>query len=217
MPTAPTESAPVPRPLRPSWPLLAVLLAVLCTAAPAAADYRDVLAECENGLSKQYSAKDLKQAAQKMSAYQRDYTTCSDAIVQAQTSGQRARDRASSGNGGSGTSNGSGTGTGTGTGTGGGSGSAGGGSGPADASPSPALTADQQYEARTIATAAADAGGTIQQAFAAAHVPPEALTLSASSSPLPLSLVVALAASALLAITAAVFSFLARIRRTRVD
>lgn len=211
----------MPRPLRPSWPLLAVLLAVLCTAAPAAADYRDVLAECENGLTKQYSAKDLQKAAQKMSAYQRDYTTCSDAIVQAQTSGQRARDRAGSGKGGSGTSNGSGAGSGTstGTGTGGGmsGGSSGGGSGPADASPSPSLTADQQQAARTAATAAADAGGTIEQAFAAAHVPPKALALSSASSPLPVSLLVALGASAVLAITAAVFSVLARVRRSRVD
>lgn len=206
------------RPLRLSWPLLAVLLAVLCTAGPAAADYREILGECESGvLSKQYSSKDLKLASQKMSAYQRDYTNCSDAIVLAQTSGQRARDRASSGNGGGGTNGGSGNGTGSGTsGTTNGSGTGNGGA-PADAAPSPTLTPDQQYTARTAASSAADAGGTIEQAFAAARVPPEALALSSSSSPMPVTLVVALAASALLAITAAVFSFLARIRRSRVD
>jgi hypothetical protein len=212
----------VHRPLRLSWPLLAVLLAVLCTAGPAAADYRDVLGECESGvLSKQYSAKDLKLAGQKMSAYQRDYTNCSDAIVLAQSSGKRARDRAGSGNAGSGSNGGNANGTGSGTsnGSGGSTGGSGTGTGgaPADAAPSPTLTPDEQYTARTAAAAAADAGGTIEQAFAAARVPPEALALSSASNPLPVTLVVALVASALLAITAAVFSFLARVRRSRVD
>lgn len=211
---APTESAPVPRSLRLSWPLLAVLLAVLSTAGPAAADYRDVLDECETGLSRQYSAKDLRLAAQKMSAYQRDYTNCSDAIVQAQTSGKRARDRAGSGNGS--TTGGAGGGTGsTNGGTAGGSGSTS--APPADAAPSPTLTPDQQHEARTAAAAAADASGTIEQAFAAARVPPEALALSSASSSLPVTLVVALVASAVLALVAAVFSVLARVRRSRVD
>lgn len=210
----------MPRPLRLSWPLLAVLLAVLCTAGPAAADYREILGECNSGeLSKQYSAKDLKLASQKMSAYQRDYTNCSDAIILAQTSGKRARDRATSGNGGSGTNGGTGTGgTGSsGTGTSGTNGGTSTGGAPADASPSGSLTADQQYTARTAASAAADAGGTLEQAFAAARVPPEALALGSSSSPLPVTLVVALVASALLAIAAAVFSVLARVRRSRVD
>lgn len=215
---APTESALVLRPLRLSWPLLAVLLTVLCTAGPAAADYRDIYDECQSGvLSRQYSAKDLKLAAQRMGAYERDYTNCMDAIVQAQTSGKRARDRAGSGTSGPGANGGSSTGAGTGTGGGtGGSGTTAGGV-PADAAPSPTLTPDQKYTAQTAAANAADASGTIQQAFAAARVPPEALALASASNPLPVPLIVALAASALLALAAAVFSVLARVRRSRVD
>lgn len=222
MASAPTESAPVHRPLRLSWPLLAVLLAVLCTAAPAGADYRDVYDECESGvLSKRYSAKDLKLAAQKMSAYQRDYTNCSDAIVQAQTSGKRGTGSGSgtgkSGNGGTGASSGTGATSGGATGGGAGTtagGSAGGGSAPGSASP---LSPDEKYVASQAAIQQADAAGSPQQLLAAAEIPESALTYSSVGAAVPLPLTVALVASAVLALLAAAMSLLARRRRSRVD
>lgn len=217
------------RPQRLSWPLLAVLLAVLATASPAAADYRDVYKECESGkLTTRFSAKDLKQAAQRMNSYQRDYTNCSDAIYQAQTNAGRsggggngqASSRSGSGTGGgatagSGTANGGATGdatgapaTGTTDGTTGTGGSAGG---------SATLTPDEKYIATQAATQAADASGSLEQMLAAAKVPDSALTYAPASASMPLPLVVALAASAVLAVLAAVMTLLARVRRARVD
>lgn len=204
------------------WPLLAVLIAVLSTAPPAAADYRDVYKQCESGtLTSRFSARDLQLASQRMSSYLRDYTNCSDAIFQAQTSSQRARDNANPGTGG-GSSNGSGISAGGGiAGSGGSSGGGGSSTGssqpPADGAPSPTLSADDQFTARTAAEQAADANGTLEQAFAAARVPADALALSSTSRALPATLVVALTAAALLAVGAAAFSGLARVRRSRVD
>lgn len=204
---------------------MAVLLAVLCTAGPAAADYRAVYDECENGvLTGKYSAKDLKLAAQRMSAYQRDYTNCSDAIAQAQGSGSRGKKSGSGsgsnsngGSGGNGATNGAG-GNGGG-GAGGGSGTSGGsGSGDAGSTPSvSALSPDEKYIASQAAVQQADAAGSPKQLLAAAKVPESALAYSSAGTSLPLSLVIALATSAVLALLAATMSLLARWRRTRVD
>lgn len=196
-------------------------MAVLCTAGPAAADYREILDECASGeLSKRYSAKDLKLASQKMSAYQRDYTNCSDAIVAGQSSrgnGTQSGPKSGSGspNGGPGTTGGSGGGSDT----GGGSGTTGGDSGADGSTPGPvsALSPDEKYIASQAAAQQADAAGSPTQLLAAAKVPESALAYSSVGTSLPLPLVIALAASAALALLAAAMSLLARWRRPRVD
>lgn len=216
------------RPHRLLWPLLAVLLSALAIAAPASADYRDIYDECEQGqLTKQYSAKDLRLAAQRMSSYLRDYSNCSDAIYAAQTSAKRNAANQNSGKPGSGSSNAGGTGTGTGTGSGGGSGTTGGTggsagsgsgtSGPASPGAPPGLSADEKYIASTAAAQQVDAGGSLEAALAAAKVPESVLGFSSDGSKLPLSLVVALAASGLLAVIALGVTVLPRLRRFRAD
>jgi hypothetical protein len=208
---------------RPLWPLLAVLLAVLGAASPAAADYRDVYDECESGtLTSKFTARELQQAAQRMSAHQRDYSNCSDAIYQAQTDAERTKSNGAGSGGGSGTGGGStGGGSNAGgstTGTADGSGSTGGsGSGSSTPAPSANLTPDEKYVASQAAVQQADAAGSLEQLLAAAKVPSSALTYSSASAPIPSSLVIALVASGVLALLAAVLSLLARFRRTRVD
>lgn len=206
------------------WPLLAVLFTVLCVATPASADYRDIYDECEQGvLNKQYSAKDLRLAAQRMGAYQRDYTNCSDAIIAAQTtaksntanqnsgkpgSGTTGGGTTSGGGGGTGTTTGSGTGTGTGTGTS---------SGPASPGAPPGLSADEKYIASTAASEQVDAGGSLEAALVAAKIPASALNFSSDGATLPLPLIVALATSGVLAVLAVGFALLPRLRRFRAD
>lgn len=203
---------------RPLWPLLAVLLAVLCTASPATADYRDVYDECESGtLTSKFSARELQQASQKMSAHQRDYTNCSDAIYQAQTNAERTKSKSTGSNGaGGGADSGGGSTGGGGAGSAGGSGTAGGGT---DSTPAPSanLTPDEKYIATQAAVRQADAAGSLDAMLAAAKIPSSALTYSSASAPVPPSLVIALAASGVLALLAAVLALLARFRRTRVD
>ncbi|MFA4929638.1 MAG: hypothetical protein WC558_14060 [Patulibacter sp.] len=207
---------------------MAVLLAVLCTASPAVADYRDVYKQCESGtLTTKFSARDLQQASQRMSSYLRDYTNCSDAIYQAQTNAERTKSGRTGSGGGSGSSNGGGstsggggssTGSG-GSGSGGGSttGGGSGGSTGSTATPSANLTPDEKYVASQAALQQADAAGSLEQMLAAAKIPSSALTYSSASAPMPVSLVIALVASGVLALLAAVLSLLARFRRTRVD
>lgn len=209
-----------------TWPLLAVLFAVLSAASPASADYRDVYDECEQGqLSKQYSAKDLRQAAQNMSSYLRDYTNCSDAIYGAQTSAKRNAANQSSGKPGSGSGTGAATtgGTGTTTGSGTGTGSSGGGggssstSGPASPGAPPGLSADEKYIASTAAAQQVDAAGTLDAALAAAKVPTSAIDFANDGTSLPLPLIVALAGSGVLALLAGAFALGSRLRRFRAD
>lgn len=208
------------RPHRLLWPLLAVLVAVLSVATPASADYRDIYDECEQGqLSKQYTAKELRLAAQRMGSYQRDYTNCSDAIAAAQTAAKRNAANQSSGKPQSG--NGSpavGTsGGGTGTGTTGGTGASGstGTSGPASPGAPPGLSADEKYIASTAAGQQVDASGSLEGALAAAKIPASALTFSSDGAALPLSLIVALAASGALVLLALGATLLPRLRRFR--
>lgn len=205
------------------WPLLAVLFAVLSVAAPASADYRDIYDECEQGvLSKPYSAKELRLAAQRMGSYQRDYTNCSDAIVAAQTAARSNAANQNSGQPRSGNgSNGGGTGGGSGSTAGGGTGTTTGttagtsNSGPASPGAPPGLSADEKYIASTAAAQQVDSAGSLEAALAAAKVPASALTFSSDGATLPLPLIVALAASGGLALLALGAALLPRLRRFR--
>lgn len=207
---------------------MAVLLAVLCTASPAVADYRDVYKQCESGtLTTKFSARDLQQASQRMSSYLRDYTNCSDAIYQAQTNAERTKSGKTGSGGGSGSTGSGGGSAGGGGGSSTGSGSSGSGGGStaggttggavAKSTPSANLTPDEKYIASQAALQQADAAGSLEQMLAAAKIPSSALTYSSASAPMPVSLVIALAASGVLALLAVVLSLFARFRRTRVD
>lgn len=182
-------------------PFLLTLLLAAAVPSVASADYRKIYDECQEGvLTNSYSAKELKQAADNLSGYDRDYSSCADAIARAQNQLGKTKSNATDGSGtaNGGSTGGSAGGGSTGSGTGGTAGGGGGG-GTTDGTDavSDARQADvvENQEATNLAIQQANEAAAAQErALAGVQIPASALGLGTSGESLPVPLLVALLA-----------------------
>jgi hypothetical protein len=215
-------------------PLLLTLLVGLSVPATAGADYKSVYKDCSDGnIDGTYTAKELKQALDNQEANTGDYSECSDAIYRAQQA--LAKGDGASGGGGTTGSGTTGGGTGGGTTAGGATtpstgGDTNGGSGTTDGSgsdttdPSASVPATdarnadlaEKQAALVAATQAAEREAGARAAdLKDAAVPAAALELGASSTTLPLPLLLTLVACVVAACIAGGTSGLQALRRRR--